>query len=381
MAYIPRLTTTSPTPMRGSVYWYSRYNPFYVNGYGMPNCTCYAYGRYAEIRQQKYQYSDISQAFAPLPRGNAGAWWNALDRTRFQSGQTPKLGSIVCYHKPNSDRGHVGVVEAITTSNGVTTITTSNSGFNSTYFWIDRVKSTNGYLPDWAIPKNYVCQGFIYNDAVEDTDPTTDTLYWHAQNTGSYAYTSDEAQENVELIYKILHSYGWTLSAVCGAVGMVQALSGFNPWRWSNDDVPASTDTNIIQSNAHSYGLFQYTPPSLYIENATAQAYPEYAPHFSDYVGVSNDGTAQLTFLDAFGDYTPTLSYPQTYADYKSTVFTPEECAAIWTYNYERPTNYAVVTQRQQDARFWYDFLIDNYPYKDELPTKHKMPLWMYLLR
>lgn len=379
MAYIPRLTSNG---MRNNPFWYSNNNIFYKAGYGLPNCTCYAYGRYAEIRQQKYQYSDIAQSFAPLPRGNAGTWWNALDRTVFQSGQTPKLGAIICYYDPKGKyAGHVAVVESVSASNGVTTITTSNSAWKSTYFWTEMTTSTDGYCASWAQRKGYRVQGFIYNDAVEDTDPTTDTLYWHAQNTGGYAYTSDEAQENVELIYKILHSYGWTLSAVCGAIGMAQALSGFNPWCWSNDDVPASTDTNIIQSNTHSYGLFQYTPPSVYIENATAQTYQEYAPHFSDYVGVSNDGTAQLTFLDAFGDYIPTTSYPHTYADYKATRLTPEECAAIWTYNYERPMNYAVVTQRQQYARFWYDFLIDNYPYKDELPTKHKMPLWMYLLR
>lgn len=40
MAFIPRL---SEGGIRGSAYWYSD-NIYYQSGYGMPNCTCYAYG-------------------------------------------------------------------------------------------------------------------------------------------------------------------------------------------------------------------------------------------------------------------------------------------------------------------------------------------------
>lgn len=34
-AYVPRLTDQG---VRGNPYWYSR-NPFYLAGYGLPNCT------------------------------------------------------------------------------------------------------------------------------------------------------------------------------------------------------------------------------------------------------------------------------------------------------------------------------------------------------
>lgn len=39
MAYVPRLTDTG---IRNNFHWYSD-NPFYQSGYGMPNCTCYAW--------------------------------------------------------------------------------------------------------------------------------------------------------------------------------------------------------------------------------------------------------------------------------------------------------------------------------------------------
>ena len=40
VAFVPRLTRDG---MQGNPYWYSR-NPFYLAGYGLPNCTCYAFG-------------------------------------------------------------------------------------------------------------------------------------------------------------------------------------------------------------------------------------------------------------------------------------------------------------------------------------------------
>lgn len=40
MEYIPRLNDNG---MMGSRYWYSNTNPFYASGYGLPNCTCYAW--------------------------------------------------------------------------------------------------------------------------------------------------------------------------------------------------------------------------------------------------------------------------------------------------------------------------------------------------
>ena len=52
MAFVPRLSTTDPTPMQGNPWWYSNGNIYYAYGHGLPNCTAYAYGRFAEIANQ-----------------------------------------------------------------------------------------------------------------------------------------------------------------------------------------------------------------------------------------------------------------------------------------------------------------------------------------
>lgn len=45
MAFTPRLNDNG---ILNNFHWYSE-NPFYQAGYGMPNCTCYAWGRFWEI--------------------------------------------------------------------------------------------------------------------------------------------------------------------------------------------------------------------------------------------------------------------------------------------------------------------------------------------
>ena len=128
-------------------------------GYGVPNCTAYAYGRYAEARGE----------WANLPMGNAGQWWGDVDSS-FQKGSTPALGAVVCYDEYGS-AGHVAIVEQI---NQDGSIVTSNSGYkrprpyssqNPWYFWTATVYPSDNYLETgWMSPSDWGFQGFIYND-------------------------------------------------------------------------------------------------------------------------------------------------------------------------------------------------------------------------
>lgn len=164
-AFVPRLTADG---IRYSKWWYSNGNIFYASGYGLDvnngNCTCYAYGRWGEIRN----------AFANLPTGDAGTWYDNVQG--FEKGSTPRLGAIACY-KSRSDNpnnpGHVSVVEVI---NG--NIVTSNSGWGGPFFWTANVSSEDGYLEPWmtsiidGVQKDYYCQGFIYLDTYVPPSPT-----------------------------------------------------------------------------------------------------------------------------------------------------------------------------------------------------------------
>lgn len=182
---------------------------------------------------------------------------------------------------------------------------------------------------------------------------------WHAQTYGAYARSSNEAFENAICVYNLLHSLNWSLSAICGLYGNVEAESGYNPWRWEGDYVPTS-----YGSRSHGYGFCQFTPASKYIDDSAAQANTGYGPNYSDQQGNIFDGDSQLRFIDVYADYIPTYDYPLSYADYKVNNNGPEYSARAWVKNYERPGDQSeeALAYRASIARHWYDILIEYDP-------------------
>ena len=146
--FTPRLTSEG---MQGNPYWYSR-NPFYLAGYGLPNCTTYAWGRW-------FEESDTDHNYTPVPTlstGNAEDWYGYV-QDGYERGQTPKLGAVACWADgPFSGDGHVAVVEQIDPDTGI--ITCSNSAYGGQYFYLTHLSP-----PDYLPAAGYVFQGFIYN--------------------------------------------------------------------------------------------------------------------------------------------------------------------------------------------------------------------------
>lgn len=95
MAFTPRLNDNG---IVDNFHWYSQ-NPFYQSGYGMPNCTCYSYGRFWEIGDPL----NIGQHKpTDLPLGDGGTWWgDAVSSGIYQTGQTPELGAVICFSDNN----------------------------------------------------------------------------------------------------------------------------------------------------------------------------------------------------------------------------------------------------------------------------------------
>ena len=139
MKFIPRTTAPSKTDKN----YYSNNNAYYKNGYGMPNCTAYAYGRVYEL---------LGYIPSGLYYGNAENWY---DNTKnLKKGQTPKLGAIACYRSGKTGNssdgaGHVAIVEKIDGDS----FECSNSAYKGTNFYM-----TKGY----DTKNNKTFQGFIY---------------------------------------------------------------------------------------------------------------------------------------------------------------------------------------------------------------------------
>ena len=143
--FVPRKTEPLRTDPN-----YTTNNPYYPT-YGMPNCTCYAYGRAMELLGYRPN----------LSRGNAYEWYGYNQSTKaFPSGNEPKLGAIACW-----SGGHVAVVEGIDAD----TIWLSESdypndeipeGIYFRYYSINRYNMGNDlqgyiYIGDWTDKRWY----------------------------------------------------------------------------------------------------------------------------------------------------------------------------------------------------------------------------------
>jgi len=145
MPYVPRLTA----PAANDPLYYSNYNPYYETGWGMPNCTAYAWGRAAELVGS---YPER----IPLDGLHDAEYWYPSSQDGWARGQTPRLGAIACYADGDfSGRGHVCVLER---DNGNDTWLVSESALDAYEFRASHSISSNG---DYGYG-NYTFQGYIY---------------------------------------------------------------------------------------------------------------------------------------------------------------------------------------------------------------------------
>ena len=274
MAFHPRLTDSG---ILNNPWWYSNDNVFYAAGYGMPNCTCYAYGRYAEVRD----------AFAALPTGDAKEWYSAA--TDFERGNVPRLGAIICFGSRSGDRaGHVAVVEQI--RDGGDTVVTSNSAYQGTYFYTETLHASNNYEPSDS--PDYLFQGFIYNDAA-GTMPVSD----------------------------------YVVAAMCG--NFFQE-SNVNPGMWQDQIVPPAPMWNSLN---RGYGLGQWTNTGGDTDGRLYQLHSYVTSH--SYADGNGDG--QLDFLLYENYWTPgsTSQYADLSAFLNSSSTDIEALVTEWKLHWE----------------------------------------------
>ena len=135
---------TQPSKLQ-SCYYAS--NPFYQSGYGLPNCTAYAFGRFWEIIGVKPKWS----------LSNAENWFDYNDG--YERGQKAKLGAIICYrkgktHNSQDGAGHVAVVEEIYPDGSI---------LISESHWKGNIFNTKRLASDYFYNNTLTFQGFIYN--------------------------------------------------------------------------------------------------------------------------------------------------------------------------------------------------------------------------
>lgn len=407
--FIPREDRDSPTPIWQNPLWYNyNLNPYATSALGLPNCTCYAWGRYREV------CGNIPEGlckYSPYVGRTADGcdWVRYTDSKSLTISKTvPVLGAIACWSNASHSKGHVANVEYIYPNGD---IRISESGYvqrplyqdprnYSTYFWVETCSKdgygANQFMSGWMTDPDhlYHFEGFIYPTV------TPPTVYEWVYRIGVLAGLSlSEQQNNALIIYSVLTNKGWSLNAIAGALGNMTNESTLNP---ANCEISVPSGSGI--DHAGGLGLIQWTD------------YPPYSGAlnpilwYADHVGEDwYNGNIQLDMLHLaddpviqkcgtnemrFGWLLPS-GYPKSmsWQDYISTDETPEEAAYDFFCGIEMhgyPGEINKMEERQAHAVEWYNFLLGQpiipTPDPDYQPAlAKKMKPWMmvkpYFLR
>lgn len=388
MAYNPRLDKSG---IANNPYWYSSSENVFYPQAQLPNCTCYAWGRWRELG---YPTGDLG-----IGDGNAQNWYpNTKNKGRLTCSPTPALGAIACWTRGDGNRGHVGVVETID-ANG--DILVSMSGYQRPltspvsdmrkFFWLESEPVSTGYrTPNWMIvyvdgredrSQSYYLQGFIH-------PPNAETLDWMWEVTDDYpTMASSYKQNNARLVYEVLQSLGWRLEPICAVLGNMENEGLLNPGQCElgrglplydpTTGIPTSVYYLPDQSHNYGLGLCGWTQaPNAVLSRSVADNVPWY------------NGTMQCQLLneaDTMGFWIPTSQWPDTFAEFKVNANNRSvaDLASAFMWEYERPyAPTAHEAERRAQAEYWYNYLQNygpvNPPFEPGTPTDpiKKMPIW-----
>lgn len=191
---------------------------------------------------------------------------------------------------------------------------------------------------------------------------------------GSYfneSSTLSAAQVNVNATY-IAHFFtveGWSMNAIAGILGNMQAESGLNPGRWQSDNVG---------NYSGGYGLVQWTPATNYTNWCTATGYSDPSEMDNNLVRIIYELAHGLQWI-------ATSEYNFSFAEFSKSTQNPAYLASAFLKCYER-AGVEVEETRRANATAWYKYLtgIDfpdpEEPDDPEEPAKKKRKGYNFVL-
>ena len=174
---------------------------------------------------------------------------------------------------------------------------------------------------------------------------------WYAEYSNGYEARDDWTQQmrehNVDIIASHFGAKGWTINAIAGMLGNMQAESYLNPAQWQHG-YPVEADP----PDNDGYGLVQWTPWTKYSTWAGQDWRTNYDKELLriDYEYEQGEGFQWIT----------KPAYPLSFPQFVTSEQTPEYLAKVFFANYERGTG--STTPRETNARNWYNYLLNNPP-------------------
>lgn len=170
--------------------------------------------------------------------------------------------------------------------------------------------------------------------------------------------SSANQQVNAKYIYSYLFAEGWSINAIAGLLGNMQAESSINPGRWQSDNVG---------STSNGYGLVQWTPATKYINWCTNNGY-------SDPSAMDNNLKRIIYEINNGLQWIATSKYNFSFKEFSKSNKTVSELAKAFLLNYERPADQSSSVQayRAKLAEQWYTYLTGQAPTQPGSTSKKK---------
>lgn len=172
--------------------------------------------------------------------------------------------------------------------------------------------------------------------------------YFGSTIDSSNSLTIEQMQLNAQYIYKYLLSKGWTINAICGMLGNIQAESSINPGRWQNDDV---------NNYEGGYGLVQWTPATKYSQWVYSTFVTSGDMSMMDY------NLARIIYeVENDLQWIRRTDYDISFAEFTKSTASVEYLSKAFLLCYERPADQseAVQTFRASLGQAWYTYITGN---------------------
>lgn len=140
---------------RGSGGWSNciKGNPMQTHANVLANCVGYASGRFNELIGLARNFNECRYTNLCC---NAAGFIERAQEASLEIGNTPRVGSIMCWGGGNGGCGHVAVVERVDSNSQVYT---SESDYGGNAFFNATRNNSNGR---WGLGSSFYFRGFIY---------------------------------------------------------------------------------------------------------------------------------------------------------------------------------------------------------------------------
>lgn len=182
--------------------------------------------------------------------------------------------------------------------------------------------------------------------------------YFGSYFNESESLSQSEMEANAYYIYEWLVSVaGWSLNAVAGLLGNIQAESSINPGRWQSDNVG---------NMSGGYGLVQWTPASNFIDWCYSYFGNDSDPSIIDW-----QLNRLIYELNNNLQYYSTTDYNLSFPEFSTSSESPYYLACAFAWNYERSYTVLYGTEEEKEAlrrlrggyaEAWYTYLSGSEP-------------------